>query len=44
MQLGEGGYAFVYLVKEVPTPQHPLVEATPFAVKKVCEQFASTST
>ncbi|GBF99323.1 serine threonine kinase [Raphidocelis subcapitata] len=34
-QLGEGGYAFVHLVRELPTPQRPLVEDEPLALKRV---------
>ncbi|KAI8472757.1 MAG: hypothetical protein J3K34DRAFT_412989, partial [Monoraphidium minutum] len=34
-QLGEGGYAFVYLVREVATAQQPLVEDVPLALKRV---------
>lgn len=34
-QLGEGGYAFVYLVRELPTPQRPLVDSEPLALKRV---------
>ncbi|GAB4819454.1 hypothetical protein N2152v2_006500 [Parachlorella kessleri] len=33
--LGEGGYSFVYLVKEVPTPQRPHVVVRQYALKKV---------
>lgn len=40
-QLGEGGYAIVYLVKEVPTPEQPLVEPMPYALKKVGRAFIS---
>jgi hypothetical protein len=35
LQLGEGGYAFVYLVREVPTAQQPLVDDAPLALKRV---------
>eukprot|EP00877_Chromochloris_zofingiensis_P009930 jgi/Chrzof1/5190/Cz15g15140.t1 len=34
-QLGEGGYAFVYLVREVPTAHSSLVEPDVYALKKV---------
>lgn len=35
LQLGEGGYAFVYLVREVPTAHSSLVEPDVYALKKV---------
>jgi hypothetical protein len=34
-QLGEGGYAYVFLVREVPTPEQPLVEDALYALKRV---------
>lgn len=34
-QLGVGGYAFVYLCVELPSPSKPLVERDRYAVKKV---------
>lgn len=33
--LGEGGYAYVYLVNELPTTQAAVVDDTPYALKKV---------
>ncbi|KAL3139259.1 hypothetical protein ABBQ32_006025 [Trebouxia sp. C0010 RCD-2024] len=33
--LGEGGYSFVYLVRELPTDEHPAVPESFYALKKV---------
>lgn len=35
-QLGEGGYSFVYLVRELPTEEHPAIPESFYALKKVC--------
>ena len=35
VQLGEGGYSFVYLVKELPVPERLTVPDARFALKKV---------
>lgn len=34
-QIGEGGYAFVYLAKELPTAGRPIASAEAVAIKKV---------
>eukprot|EP00887_Chlorella_sp_A99_P007826 scaffold20.g7826.t1 len=34
-KLGEGGYAFVFLVRELPTPHAPVAPPTELALKKV---------
>ncbi|KAL3131189.1 hypothetical protein ABBQ38_000491 [Trebouxia sp. C0009 RCD-2024] len=34
-QTGEGGYSFVYLVRELPTDEHPAVPESFYALKKV---------
>lgn len=40
MQLGEGGYAFVYLAKPVPAAGTESAGAEPVAVKKVITEAA----
>lgn len=35
MQLGEGGYSFIYLVKEIPTAEKPFVVERFYALKMV---------
>lgn len=37
-QLGEGGYAFVYLAKELPTAERPYAADDAVAIKKVGQQ------
>jgi hypothetical protein len=39
-QLGEGGYAFVYLAKELPTSERPSAASDGVAIKKVTLQLA----
>jgi hypothetical protein len=39
-QLGEGGYAFVYLAKELPTSERPSAASDAVAIKKVRLQLA----
>lgn len=34
-QLGEGGYAYVYLVRELPSPRRPRAGGEPLALKRV---------
>ena len=42
VQLGEGGYSFIYLVKELATTEHPFVAERCYAIKMVLSHLLPT--